>query len=222
MAVFDLDSTLIAEETIDELAREHGVADRVRAITVAAMRGEIGFRDALRARVGLLEGLDASALDRVKANASLTPGAIEVISVLRAQGCRTAVVSGGFRFLADDIRARLGIDFAFSNSLEVVDGKLTGKTVGPVVDGEFKRDTLLMLAEKFGTPRAQTLAVGDGSNDVLMIQAAGLGVAFNGKPKLQKAAGAKVNHPSLMPVLYLLGLDDAQIETLQAGAEGRA
>lgn len=216
LAVFDLDSTLIAEETIDELALEAGVQGAVRDLTRRAMLGDVAFRDALSARVALLAGLPVAALSRVQSRATLTPGARELAAALRELGCATAVVSGGFRFLADHVRDTLGLDYAFANSLEVdkVNAALTGRTMGEVVDAEFKAKVLRELARRHRVPRDAVLAVGDGSNDLLMIQSAGLGVAFNAKPKLQNAAKARVNQPSLVSVLYLLGLDDSQIDSL--------
>lgn len=214
LAVFDLDSTLIAEETIDELALEAGVQARVRELTIRAMAGDLGFRDALKERVALLKGVDVKALDRVRERATLTTGAKETVKVLRLLGCKTAVVSGGFHFLADQIRDSLQLDYAFANSLQVQDGKLTGLTTGEIVDAEYKANALAKLAVKHNVPRQQVMAVGDGSNDLLMIQRAGLGVAFNAKPKLQLASKACVNQPSLINILYLLGLDDNEIVRL--------
>ncbi len=211
LAVFDLDSTLIAEETIDELAREAGAQERVQALTRRAMAGDLAFRDALAERVATLQGLDIDALERVKLRATLTPGAKECVAALKRTGCVTAVVSGGFNFLAQHVRDVLGLDYAFANTLEVRDGRLTGRTVGEVVDAQFKADALTRLANKYDIPRERVMAVGDGSNDVIMLQRAGLGVAFNAKPKVQSVSKARVNQPRLDNVLYLLGLDDQQI-----------
>jgi len=220
LAVFDLDSTLIAEETIDELAKEMGVSDKVQALTKLAMAGDLGFRDALYERVATLDGLPVSALESVKERATCTPGALETVRALKRLGCTTAVVSGGFKFLADHIKDTLGLDYAFSNTLELkhtVNGTvLTGRTIGPIVDAEFKANTLSNLANKLDIPSERIMAVGDGSNDVIMLQRAGLGVAFNAKPKVQKASKARVNQPSLLNCLYLLGLDDTQIRALTA------
>lgn len=211
LAVFDLDSTLIAEETIDELAKEAGASELVQQLTRRAMAGDLAFRDALRERVATLKGLDVDALDRVKERATLTPGAKQCVAALKRSGCVTAVVSGGFNFLADHVRDVLGLDYAFANTLEVADGKLSGKTVGRVVDAQYKADVLSMLADKHSIPKVRVMAVGDGSNDVIMLQRAGLGVAFNAKPKVQSVSKARVNQPSLRNVLYLMGLDDQQI-----------
>lgn len=216
LAVFDLDSTLIAEETIDELAKEMGVSDKVQALTRLAMAGDLGFREALFERVATLNGLPTEALERVKMRATCTPGALETVRALKRLGCTTAVVSGGFKFLANHIKTQLGLDYAFSNTLELTeDGKhLTGRTIGPIVDAEFKANTLSNLARELHIPSERIMAVGDGSNDVIMLQRAGLGVAFNAKPKVQNASKARVNQPSLVNCLYLLGLDDEDIQTL--------
>lgn len=215
LAVFDLDSTLIAQETIDELAAMVNLENHVKQITKAAMNGEIGFREALARRVGLLKGLRVSQLDRLKESVIFTPGARELIRVLAKLGCRTAVVSGGFHFLADHVREVLGLDSSHANRLEVDgEGRLTGRTVGDVVDAEFKESTLRGLAAQEGLRREQIMAVGDGSNDLLMIGSAGLGVAFNAKPIVQNKAKARVNLPSLRNVLYLLRMTDARIDSL--------
>lgn len=217
LAVFDLDSTLIAQETIDELAAEAGREEECRAITVRAMEGGMNFRDALEQRVALLRGLHVDKLEVVMARVKFTPGAHRLISVLSTLGCETAVVSGGFHFLADHVRNELGLDHSFANRLEVGDGGfLTGRTVGAIVDAEFKASTLTRLAEARGLRPEEVLAVGDGSNDIPMISRAGLGVAFNAKPIVQSRAPARVNHTSLTSVLYLLGLSDEQIEAVAA------
>lgn len=213
VAVFDLDSTLIQEETIDELAAELNIQPQVAAITARAMNGELDFRAALAERVSLLKGLPVSALDSVKKRVRYTPGAKELISVLRKHGVHTAVVSGGFDFLAYHVRDSLGLNEAHANKLEVgSDNRLTGYTIGDIVDAEFKRSTLLKLADKARTSPEGTMAIGDGSNDLLMIRSAGLGIAFNAKPVVQEQAKVRLNQPSLRNVLYLLGFNDNQIE----------
>lgn len=215
LAVFDLDSTLIAQETIDELADLVNVKEQVKAITEAAMNGQIGFREALSRRVALLKGLPAIQLNALKDRVKFTEGAREVISALRRLNCRTALVSGGFHFLADHVRDELGLDFCHANRLEVdPQGLLTGKTVGEIVDGAFKQNCLMRLAYESGLRKEQVIAVGDGSNDLLMMGSAGLGVAFNAKPIVQDRAKARINLPSLRNVLYLLGLEDAEIGQL--------
>lgn len=212
VAVFDLDSTLIEQETIDELAAELGLEAEVGAITARAMNGELDFRAALEERVALLKGLPVSALDAVKKRVRYTPGARELIAVLRKHGVHTAVVSGGFDFLAAHVRDSLGLHEAHANQLDVgLDGRLTGRTKGDIVDAEFKRAKLLKIARDYNAPEGGTMAVGDGSNDLLMIESAGLGVAFNAKPAVQQRADVRLNQRSLKNVLYLLGLNDEQI-----------
>lgn len=215
LAVFDLDSTLIAQETIDEIAKEVGVAAEVRNITERAMNGEIGFRDALRERVALLRGLPEESLNVVKDRVKITEGAHKLISTLSKMGCETAVVSGGFEFLANHVKDELRMDYAFANRLEVgEDGCLTGYTEGRIVDAEFKASTLARLAEERNLDKEEVLAVGDGSNDIPMLSLAGLGIAFNAKPIVQRRAPARVNQDSLASVLYLLGMSDADIDQL--------
>lgn len=214
LAVFDLDSTLIAQETIDEIAAQANLQAPVKHITERAMNGEIGFRDALAERVKLLKGLPVHALDAVKDSVEFTLGARELVTTLARLGCRTAVVSGGFHFLADHVRDVLGLDYCYANRLEDEQGLLTGRTVGEVVDAEYKEKTLKRLAKEMGLRPEQVLAVGDGSNDLLMMRSAGLGVAFNAKPIVQDKAKARLNQPSLRNVLYLLGLADDDIELL--------
>jgi phosphoserine phosphatase len=217
LAVFDLDSTLIAEETIDELAAEVGAADAVARITRRAMNGEVNFRDALAERVALLRGMHVDRLESVKRRVRIMPGAHRLIAALRRMGCETAVVSGGFDFLANHIRDELNLHHAYANRLEVgPDDRLTGRTIGDIVDGEFKASTLRRLADARGLAKHEILAVGDGSNDIPMIGLAGLGVAFNAKPIVQKSATTRVNQESLASILYLLGLSDAHVDHLIA------
>lgn len=212
VAVFDLDSTLIEQETIDELAAEFGIESQVAEITERAMNGEIDFRTSLKQRVSLLQGLSVSALDCVKRRVRYTQGAKELITVLRKNGVRTVVISGGFDFLANHVRDTLGLHEAHANVLEIdADNKLTGSTVGLIVDAEFKRSKMLQIANLLNAPMNSVMAVGDGSNDLLMLDSAGLGIAFNAKPAVQKRAKVKINQPSLKNVLYLLGFDDDQI-----------
>lgn len=212
VAVFDLDSTLIEQETIDELAAELGLESQVAEITERAMNGDIDFRTSLKQRVSLLQGLSVSALECVKKRIRYTQGAKELITVLTNNGVRTVVISGGFDFLANHVRDTLGLHEAHANVLEIgPDNKLTGSTVGLIVDAEFKRSKLLHIANLLNAPMDSVMAVGDGSNDLLMLESAGLGIAFNAKPAVQKRAKVKINQPSLKNVLYLLGFDDDQI-----------
>ncbi|RYZ35677.1 MAG: phosphoserine phosphatase SerB [Myxococcaceae bacterium] len=206
MVVMDMDSTLIRIEVIDELARAHGVHAKVAAITERAMHGEMDYDESLRQRVALLAGLDVQVLRELAANLPLTEGAETLIRVLKRLGYRTAVISGGFSVAAEALQARLGIDFAYSNTLEAQDGKLTGRTVGTIVNARRKAELLEMLAKQEGVLLEQVIAVGDGANDLLMLEKAGLGIAFRAKPKLREAADTSISAGGLDTILYLLGL----------------
>ncbi len=206
LVVMDVDSTLIQDEVIDLLAEEAGCEPQVAAITRSAMAGELDFEQSLRARVKLLEGLPESAFDCVRAKVRLTPGARTFIRTLRRLGYTTAIVSGGFTHITDHLRADLGLDYAYANELEVVNGFLTGHVIGRVVDRAGKAELLRMIAEKEGIPLDQTVAIGDGANDLDMLAAAGLGVAFNAKPSVQERAQTTINVPYLDAVLFLLGI----------------
>ncbi|HKN97167.1 MAG TPA: phosphoserine phosphatase SerB [Pseudonocardiaceae bacterium] len=212
LIVFDVDSTLVQGEVIETLAARAGRVDEVRAVTEAAMRGELDFADALRQRVATLAGLPESVLADVAAELTLMPGARTTIRTLKRLGFRCGVVSGGFtpviRPLADD----LGLDFVAANELEIVDGMLTGRVVEPVVDRPGKAAALRRFAEQAGVPLAQCVAVGDGANDIDMISAAGLGVAFNAKPALREVADTALSHPYLDAVLFVLGVTRAEVE----------
>ncbi len=205
LAVFDMDSTLIRIEVIDELARAHGVVDAVSAITERAMRGELDFAESLRARVALLAGLPASTLEGVAASLPLSQGVEELIRSLKAAGAKVAVASGGFDVAAAALERRLGLDHAYSNSLEVKEGVLTGKVEGPIVDGPRKAAVLASLAREQGLDPAEVLAIGDGANDLLMLQEAGLGVAFRAKAMLRAGADATISICGLDAVLAFLG-----------------
>lgn len=212
LVVLDVDQTLIQDEIIDLLAEEAGTGEQVAAITAAAMAGELDFETALHQRVALLEGLDGPALERAKDRVRLTPGAATFVRTLRRLGMTVAVISGGFSFFTDDLARRLGIDHSFANTLERRDGKLTGRVVGPVIDGPRKSRLLQQLADGEGIPIAQTVAVGDGANDLDMLRAAGLGIAFNAKAVVRDAADAAVSVPYLDAVLFLLGLRREDID----------
>nr|OQO01766.1 hypothetical protein B0A51_17612 [Rachicladosporium sp. CCFEE 5018] len=224
LAVFDMDSTLIQQEVIDELARAIGRYDEVAAITEAAMRGEAPYTDfeaSLRARVALLKGVPISIWEDMKRDViTFTPGARELVKVLRARGWKTAVLSGGFTPLATWVAAELGLDYAFANHLvEDPESKtLTGELVEgkPIVHAQKKLDLIRQLAKENEIPLERTIAVGDGSNDLLMLGAAGLGVAFNAKPKVQKAAPTKLNGESLLDVAYLIGCTRRDIDNALA------
>ncbi|RKH45799.1 phosphoserine phosphatase SerB [Corallococcus sp. AB049A] len=206
MVVMDMDSTLIRIEVIDELARAYGVHAKVAAITERAMHGEMDYDESLRQRVALLAGLDARVLHELAANLPLTEGAETLMRVLRRLGYRTAVISGGFSVAAEALQKRLGIDFAYSNALEVQDGKLTGRTVGTIVNARRKAELLETLVKQEGILLEQVIAVGDGANDLLMLEKAGLGIAFRAKPKLREAADTSISAGGLDTILTLLGL----------------
>lgn len=212
LVVMDMDSTLIRIEVIDELARAHGVVDRVSAITERAMQGEMDYDESLRQRVALLEGLDVAVLEQLSANLPLTEGAETLIKMLQRLGYRTAVISGGFSIAADALKERLGIDYAYSNVLEVANGRLTGRVVGPIVNAQRKAELLQTIAEKERILLEQVIAVGDGANDLLMLQRAGLGIAFRAKPKLREAADTSISAAGLDAILYLLGISAREVE----------
>jgi phosphoserine phosphatase len=206
LIVMDVDSTLIQEEVINLLAARAGCADGVAKITESAMRGELDFAASLRERAALLAGLDASVLDAVRASLRLTPGARTLIRTLKRLGYKCGIVSGGFTAVIEPLAASLGIDYVAANTLEVADGKLTGRVLEPIIDREGKTEALRTFARAAGVPLSQTVAVGDGANDLGMIAAAGLGVAFNAKPMVRDAADTALSVPYLDTVLYLLGI----------------
>jgi phosphoserine phosphatase len=218
LIVMDVDSTLIQGEVIEMLADHAGCLQKVAEVTEAAMRGELDFEQSLRERVALLEGLEASALDQVYESILLAPGARTMVRTLKRLGYRFAIVSGGFTQITDRIADDLGIDFAAANELEVVDGKLTGRIVGPVVDRAGKAAALRRFAAEVGVSTASTIAIGDGANDLDMLTAAGLGIAFNAKPVVQQAADTAVNVPYLDAIIYLLGITREEVEAADAEA----
>ncbi|HEV7205003.1 MAG TPA: phosphoserine phosphatase SerB [Jatrophihabitans sp.] len=218
LVVLDVDSTLIRDEAIDVLAERAGVGDQVAAITRRAMAGELDFGESLEARVALLAGLTEADLEDVRDTLRLTPGARTFVRTLRRVGFYVGVVSGGFTFVTDRFVDELGLDFAAANELELVDGVVTGRLVGPVVDRAGKAEALRTFAAKYGVPVTQTVAVGDGANDIDMLEAAGLGVAFNAKAALRAAADTSVNLPYLDSVLFVLGISGEDVE--EAAREG--
>jgi phosphoserine phosphatase len=219
LIVFDVDSTLVQGEVIEMLAARAGCEQEVRAVTEAAMAGEIDFAESLHRRVAALAGLPASSLDEVAEEIELTPGARTTVRTLKRLGYRCGVVSGGFTAVIDRLALELGLDFVAANELEIVDGRITGRVLGPVIDRAGKAEALRRFADEAGVPLAQTVAVGDGANDLDMLAAAGLGGAFNAKPVVAAAADTALSHPYLDAVLFILGVTRDEIETADA-AEG--
>nr|VDG63977.1 phosphoserine phosphatase [Streptococcus thermophilus] len=223
LVCFDCDSTLITGEVIEMLAAHAGREAEVAEVTERAMRGELDFEESLRERVATLAGLDASVLDSVARDIELTPGARTTIRTLKQMGYRTAVVSGGFIQVLEPMAADLDLDYVRANTLEIVDGKLTGNVIGKVVDRRAKAEFLAEFADDSGLRLSQTVAVGDGANDIDMLTAAGLGIAFNAKPALREVADTSVNHPFLDSVLYIMGVPRHEIDTLneEQGIDGK-
>jgi phosphoserine phosphatase len=205
LIAFDMDSTLITCEVIDELAREKGVYDEVAAITHAAMMGKLDFNQSLTERCLKLKGLSLDALERVASRIELTPGALELVRALKSKGYKTALISGGFSYFAEQVQKQLSLDHIRANTLEIQNGLLTGKIVPPIVNAQKKAELLEEIAAAEQIPLAQVIAVGDGANDLLMMEKAGLGIAFNAKPAVRALASASLNQKSLRPILYLLG-----------------
>ncbi|MDQ1731214.1 MAG: phosphoserine phosphatase [Pseudonocardiales bacterium] len=220
LVVLDVDSTLVQGEGIDELAKLAGVAEQVAAITSSAMGGELDFTESLTARVALLAGLSVADLEQVRDSLRLTPGARTLVRTLKRLGYAVGVVSGGFTVLTDRFVTELGLDFAAANELEILDGRLTGRVVGEVVDRAGKATALRRFAAQFGVPLAQTVAIGDGANDIDMLRAAGLGIAFNAKAALRENATVAVNHPFLDAILYILGISRSEIEAADLESSG--
>jgi len=212
LVVLDVDSTLIRDEGIDVLAARAGVGPQVAAVTERAMAGELDFAESLRERVALLAGLPVAEVQAVRDRLRLTPGARTFVRTLRRLGFHVGVVSGGFTAFTDRFVTELELDFAAANELEVADGKLTGRVTGPVVDRAGKARALERFAAQFGVPLSQTVAVGDGANDIDMLEAAGLGIAFNAKAALRAAADTSVNVPYLDSVLFVLGISREEID----------
>lgn len=214
LVCFDMDSTLIQAEVIDELARRHGVYDDVAAVTQRAMRGELDFQQSFRERMSKLEGLDESVLAEIAESLPLMPGAERLLRLLKRLGYRTAILSGGFTYFARYLQRRLGFDEIHANELVIRDGKVTGEVAEPIVDAERKALLLGQIAEREGWQMAQTIAVGDGANDLKMLAAAGLGVAFHAKPLVKQQARQSVSTLGLDALLYLLGYDETELNTL--------
>lgn len=209
LVVFDMDSTLIEAEVIDELAKEAGVGEQVSEITERAMRGELDFIESFTARVALLKGMDEAVLSKVADRLRMTEGAERLILTLKGLGYRTAILSGGFTYFARNLQARLGIDYVYANELEFENGRVTGRVVGQVVDGKRKAELLLDIAARENISREQVIAVGDGANDLPMLSQAGLGVAFRAKPLVKESARHAISTLGLDAILYLIGFRDS-------------
>lgn len=209
---FDMDSTLIQTECIDELAKRAGVGDKVKAITARAMRGEIDFKESFKERVALLKGLDASVMKDIAENMPITEGTDRLMSVLKTCGYKIAILSGGFTYFGEYLRKKYGIDYVYANELEIGDdGKLTGRYVGDIVDGQRKAELLKLIAQVERVNLAQTIAVGDGANDLPMIGEAGLGIAFHAKPRVAANAKQSINTMGIDGILYFLGFKDSYL-----------
>ena len=209
---FDMDSTLIETEVIDELAERAGVGDAVREITARAMRGEIDFRESFTERVALLKGLDVSVMEEIARNLPITEGLERMMTILKRVGYKTAILSGGFTYFGNYLRQKYGFDYVYANELEIEQGKLTGRYVGEVVDGRRKAELLRLLCQFENINIAQSIAVGDGANDLPMLNLAGLGIAFHAKPKVKATARQSISTIGLDGILYFLGLKDSRIE----------
>ena len=209
---FDMDSTLIQTECIDELAMRAGVGDKVKVITERAMRGEIDFKESFTQRVSLLKGLDISVMKDIAEHLPITEGADRLMSVLKRCGYKIAILSGGFTYFGEQLRRRYGIDYVYANELEIDEnGKLTGRYIGDIVDGKRKAELLKLIAQVEQVNLAQTIAVGDGANDLPMISEAGLGIAFHAKPRVKATAQQSINNIGLDGVLYFLGFKDSYL-----------
>ncbi|OEU47622.1 MAG: phosphoserine phosphatase SerB [Desulfobulbaceae bacterium S3730MH12] len=217
LVAFDMDSTLIHAEVINELAKLAGVGEQVAAITESAMRGEIDFKESFRKRVALLKGLKVSELENLTLALPLSEGAALVCRTLKGLGYKLAILSGGFTFVGDHLKEKLGFDYVYANELDVLNGKVTGEVCGEIIDGEKKAELLKEIAERENITLAQTIAVGDGANDLPMISCAGLGVAFHAKPIVRERAGNAISTVGLDGLLYLLGIHEREINQDMVG-----
>ena len=209
---FDMDSTLIETEVIDELAERAGVGEKVREITERAMRGEIDFRESFTERVALLKGLDVSVMEDIARNLPITEGLERLMTILKRVGYKTAILSGGFTYFGNWLKQRFGFDYVYANDLEIENGRLTGRYTGEIVDGRRKAELLRLLCQFENINLAQAVAVGDGANDLPMLNLAGLGIAFHSKPKVKATAGQSISTIGIDGILYFLGLKDSTIE----------
>ena len=214
LVVMDMDSTLIQVEVIDELAKSAGHGEEVSGITSKAMNGELSFNESLNKRVELLRGLDENILDEIYHNIPFTPGAKKLVKILKKLGYKTAVISGGFTFFTDRLKNELGLDYAFANKLEIKDGKLTGKVLGEIINGEFKAKILEDIADKEDISLDQVVAIGDGANDLLMLDKAGLGIAFNAHKTVREKADYNISQENLDSIIYLLGISEKEKNTI--------
>ena len=212
LVCFDMDSTLIQTEVIDELAMRAGVGDQVKAITESAMRGEIDFCESFKRRVSLLKGLDESVMKEIAENLPITEGAERTLKILKQYGYKIAILSGGFNYFGNYLKQKFNLDFVYANELEIVDGKLTGNYVGEIVDGKRKAELLKLIAQIENLNLQQVIAVGDGANDLPMLNCAGLGIAFHAKPKVKENAKQSISSIGMDGVLYMLGFKDSYIE----------
>jgi len=218
LVAFDMDSTLIRQEVIDELALRHGVGDEVAAITRSAMAGEIDFQESFRRRAGLLKGMPISVLDEIVGAVELNVGARRLLQALQHFGYKTAVISGGFQYVGEHLARELNIDYVYANALEVVNGRMTGVVSGPIVDAGRKAELLRETADREGIALAQTIAIGDGANDLPMLASAGLGVAFHAKSVVRERAQHAISNFGLDAVLYLIGFSDRDIDQALSGS----
>lgn len=209
---FDMDSTLIETEVIDELADKAGVGEEVRAITESAMRGEIDFTESFLKRISLLKGLDVSVMQEIAEALPISEGLERLMKTLKRVGFKVAILSGGFTYFGNFLKEKYGMDYVFANELEVKDGKLTGQHIGEIVDGKKKAELLKQLAEIENVDIAQTIAVGDGANDLPMLATAGLGIAYHAKPKVKESAGQSISNVGIDGVLYFLGFKDSYLD----------
>jgi phosphoserine phosphatase len=218
LVAFDMDSTLIQAEVIDELAKLHGVGDQVSAITSAAMRGELDFKQSFTERVSLLRGLPAQRVQEVLHSVPLADGAERLVSILKMLGYKTAILSGGFTFFGKHLQLRFGIDHVFANELEIEDGVVTGRVAGEIVDGKKKAELLEAIARTENISLDQVVAVGDGANDLPMLNIAGMGIAFHAKPLVRQSANHAVSHLGLDSILYLIGVRDRDLDKVRSSS----
>lgn len=216
LIAFDMDSTLIQNEVIDELAREYGVYDEVSGITKEAMGGNMDFNESLKRRCSLLKGFPIERFEKVISQIKLTPGADDLIHVLKHLGYKVALISGGFTFMSDRLKTQLGIDYAYANTLEIQDGTLTGGVIPPIVNAQRKADLLDLIAQQERISLDQVIAVGDGANDLLMLEKAGLGIAFNAKAVVSEKAHLSINQKNLRSILYLLGISSRELRGISS------